>query len=148
MLKHLLMFCFLPLCHLKSIISPWHPSTVLLANPGKQGSGAQPLENDEWSVRLTSKHGHWLRCVTYKSVHQQPRNICASSSLNIKTLITSYCTMVMGNTVTEACQSFNFNHKSGGSGMVIQAALRDEDKAEVRCVGTRLGGGGEEGMEN
>lgn len=28
--------------------------------------------------------------------------------------------------------------------MVAQAALRDEDKAEVRCVGTRLGGGGEE----
>lgn len=50
--------------------------------------------------------------------------------------------MVMGNIVTEACQSFNFNHKSGGSGMVIQAALRDEDKAEVRCVGTRLVGVG------
>lgn len=54
----------------------------------------------------------------------------------------------MANIVTEACQSFNFHHKSGGSGMVIQAALRDEDKAEVRCVGTRFAGGGEEGMEN
>ncbi|KAJ7408259.1 hypothetical protein BTVI_60372 [Pitangus sulphuratus] len=39
---------------------------------------------------------------------------------------------VMGNIVTEACQSFNFNRKSGGSEMAIQAALEDEDKAEVR----------------
>lgn len=54
----------------------------------------------------------------------------------------------MGSTVAEACQSFNFNHKSGGSGVVIQAALKDEDKAEVRCVGTGLGGGGEEGVGN
>lgn len=52
----------------------------------------------------------------------------------------------MGNIVTEACQSFNFNHKSGGSGMAIQAALKDEDK--VRWVGAGLGGGGEEGVEN
>lgn len=46
MLKHLLMFCFLPLCHLKSIISLWYPSAVLLAHLGKQGSGAQLLEDD------------------------------------------------------------------------------------------------------
>lgn len=37
----------------------------------------------------------------------------------------------MGNVVTEACQNFNFNHKSGGSEMVIQAALEDEDTAKV-----------------
>lgn len=52
----------------------------------------------------------------------------------------------MGNIVTEACQNFNFNRKSGGSEMVIQAALKDEDKAEVGCVG--VDGGGEEGMES
>lgn len=95
-----------------------------------------------------SKHGHRLRCVTYKSVHQQLRNICASSSLNIKTLITLYCTTVMGNVVTEACQNFNFNRKSGGSEMAIQAALKNEDKSEIRCVGAGVDGGGEEGTEN
>lgn len=52
----------------------------------------------------------------------------------------------MGNVVTEACQNFNFNRKSGGSEMVIQAALKNEDKSEVRCVG--VDGGGEEGMES
>lgn len=50
----------------------------------------------------------------------------------------------MGNVVTEACQNFNFNHKSGGSEMVIQAALKDEDKAQVRCVEAGADGGGEE----
>lgn len=54
----------------------------------------------------------------------------------------------MGNIVTEACQNFNFNRKSGGSEMVIQAALKDEDKAEVGCVGVGVDGGGEEGMES
>ena len=54
----------------------------------------------------------------------------------------------MGNVVTEACQNFNFNRKSGGSEMAIQAALKDEDKAEVSCVGAGVDGGGEEGMEN
>lgn len=41
----------------------------------------------------------------------------------------------MGNAVTEACQNFNFNRKSGGSEIAIQAALKDEDKAEVGCIG-------------
>ena len=54
----------------------------------------------------------------------------------------------MGNVVTEACQNFNFNHKSGRSEMAIRAALKDEDKAEVRCVGAGVDGGGEGGMEN
>lgn len=54
----------------------------------------------------------------------------------------------MGNVVTEGCQNFNFNHKSGGSEMATQAALKDEDKAEVGCVGAGIDGGGEEGMEN
>lgn len=53
----------------------------------------------------------------------------------------------MGNVVTEACQNFNFNHKSGGSEMAIQAALKDEDKAYVWCVG-EVDGGREKGMEN
>lgn len=44
----------------------------------------------------------------------------------------------MGNAVTEACQNFNFNRKSGGSEIAIQAALKDEDKAEVGCIGEEL----------
>ena len=54
----------------------------------------------------------------------------------------------MGNIVTESCQNFNFNHKSGGSEMAIQAALKDEDKAEVGCAGSGVDEGGGEGVEN
>lgn len=37
----------------------------------------------------------------------------------------------MGDSLPETCQNLNFNHKSGGPELVIQAALTDEDKAEV-----------------
>lgn len=54
----------------------------------------------------------------------------------------------MGNIVTEACQNFNFNCKSAESEMPIQAALKDEDKAEVGSVGAGADGGGQEDVEN